>query len=109
MKDCKITIPELKQKLEMVKQEKAYVEVKSYTNKMSKCVCFNSICFQAQKGFLNAQLHTSLTMTSSLEAEITGLRSELRDRDKENADLRSRLTRAEVSTCRQKCYYLYLY
>jgi len=73
--DCKITIPELKQKLEMVKQEKVYLE--------------------AQKGFLHAQLDNSLTMTSSLEAEITGLRSELRDRDAENADLRSRLTRLE--------------
>ena len=52
---------------------------------------------QAQKGFLHAQLDNSLTMTSTLEAEITGLRSELRDRDEENADLRSRLTRLEVS------------
>ena len=64
---------------------------------MSRCVCFNQIDLQAQKGFLHAQLDNSLTMTSKLEAEITGLRSELRDRDAENADLRSRLTRAEVS------------
>ena len=64
---------------------------------MSRCVCFNQIDLQAQKGFLHAQLDNSLTMTSTLEAEITGLRSELRDRDEENADLRSRLTRLEVS------------
>ena len=63
---------------------------------MSRCVCFNQIDLQAQKGFLHAQLDNSLTMTSTLEAEITGLRSELRDRDAENADLRSRLTRLEV-------------
>ena len=64
---------------------------------MSWCVFNIWSSFQAQKGFLHAQLDTSLGMTSSLEAEITGLRAELRDRDAENADLRSRLTRLEVS------------
>ena len=74
--DCRIAIPELKQKLELTKQEKMYLG--------------------AQKGFLQSQLDSSLTLTSQLEAEVTGLRYELREREKENHDLRSRLKRLEV-------------
>jgi len=74
--DCKIMLPELKQKIEALKQERSYLE--------------------AQKCFLHAQLENSLTLTSKLEADITGLRCELRDQVRENTDLKERLGRAET-------------
>ena len=53
---------------------------------------------EAQKGFLQSQLDSSLTLTSQLEADNAGLRYELREREKENQDLRSRLERLEVNS-----------
>ena len=41
LEDCKITVPELKHKLEMVKQEKVYIEV----NRGNVMVCFEYMEF----------------------------------------------------------------
>ena len=90
LQDCKILVPELKQKIDALKQEKLYLE--------------------AQKGFLHVQLENSLNLSSkleadvtdqrnlssNLEADITGLKYELRNKDLENQELRSRLTKLEV-------------
>ena len=52
--------------------------------------------FQAQKGFLHAQLENSLTVNNKLDSEVTGLKYELRNKETENQDLRNRVTRLEV-------------
>ena len=89
-KDCKIAIPELKQKLEAVKQEKLYLEVK--IRKSELCwVGIPQIDFQAQKGFLHAQLESAASVSAQLQGE-------LREKDVELTGLRARVTRLEVST-----------
>ena len=52
--------------------------------------------FQAQKGFLHAQLENSLTVNNKLDSEVTGLKYELRNKETENQDLRNRVLRLEV-------------
>ena len=54
--------------------------------------------FQAQKGFLHAQLENSLTRNSLLECEVTGLTYELGNKESENQDLRNRVVKLEVGT-----------
>ena len=54
--------------------------------------------FQAQKGFLHAQLENSLTRNSKLESEVSGLTYELRNKESENQDLRNRVVKLEVGT-----------
>ena len=58
----------------------------------------NVAIFQAQKGFLHAQLENSLTRNSQLESEVTGLTYELRNKESENQDLRNRVVKLEVGT-----------
>ena len=57
---------------------------------------FKFVLFQAQKCFLQSQLDSSLSLTSKLESDVTGLRYELKEKEKETQDLRSRLEKLEV-------------
>merc|ERR1712083_531158 len=73
--DCKLTVPELRDEIQTLKDEKYYL--------------------QAQKGFLHAQLDNTLTMNSKLKSEVTGLKYELRNKERENQELRSRVVNLE--------------
>ena len=57
---------------------------------------FKFVLPQAQKCFLQSQLDSSLSLTSKLESDVTGLRYELKEKEKETQDLRSRLEKLEV-------------
>jgi len=79
--DCKLTVPELREEIQALKDEKCYL--------------------QAQKGFLHAQLDNSLTRNSKLESEVSGLTYELRNKESENQDLRNRVVNLETEVTRK--------
>ena len=92
--DCKLTVPELRDEIQGLKDEKYYLQA-SYDSNETVSKLWE---FQAQKGFLHAQLENSLTMNNKLESEVTGLKYELRNKESENQELRNRVLRLEVWT-----------